>query len=199
MLAGIERADSVAFDFHKWMQIPYDAGCILVRVPSLHMATFAQQTAYLARETRGLASGELWPCDLGPELSRGFRALKIWMTWQNYGTERLGEMVARTCAIARHLAARVDREPMLERLAPVPLNIVCFRVVNGSNDLDRFNREIVADVQEAGLAAPSTTVIDGKLAIRAAIVNHRTNPEDVDAMVDAVLAAATVRAELAPA
>ena len=108
-------------------------------------------------------------------------------------------MVARTCVIARHLAARIDREPMLERLAPVPLNIVCFRVVNGSNDLDRFNREIVADVQEAGLAAPSTTVIDGKLAIRAAIVNHRTNPEDVDAMVDAVLAAAAVRAELAPA
>ena len=197
LLAGIERADSVAFDFHKWMQIPYDAGCILVRDPSLHMATFAQQTAYLTRETRGLASGQLWPCDLGPDLSRGFRALKVWMTWQNYGTERLGEMVARTCVIARHLAERIDREPMLERLAPVPLNIVCFRLVNGSNDLDRFNREIVADVQEAGLAAPSTTVIDGKLAIRAAIVNHRTNPEDVDAMVDAVLAAAAVRAELA--
>ena len=119
------------------------------------------------------------------------------MTWRTYGTERLGEMVARTCAIARHLAARVDREPMLEILAPVPLNIVCFRVRTGSQDLDSLNREIVADVQEAGLAAPSTTVIGGKLAIRAAIVNHRTCPEDADAMIDAILAAARTRLEQA--
>ena len=196
-LAGIERADSIAFDFHKWMQVPYDAGCILVRDPAMQIATFAQQVAYLARDARGLAAGHPWPCDLGPELSRGFRALKVWMTWRTYGTERLGEMVARTCAIARHLAARVDREPMLEILAPVPLNIVCFRVRTGSQDLDSLNREIVADVQEAGLAAPSTTVIGGKLAIRAAIVNHRTCPEDADAMIDAILAAARTRLEQA--
>ena len=177
------------------MQVPYDAGCILVRDPDLHIATFAQQAAYLAREARGLAGGHPWPCDLGPELSRGFRALKVWMTWQHYGTERLGGMVARTCAIARHLAARIDREPKLERLAPVPMNIVCFRVRTGRQDPDRFNREIVADVQESGLAAPSTTVIGGRLAIRAAIVNHRTDTQDADALVDAVLAAAFVRAE----
>ncbi len=191
LLAGIEQADSVAFDFHKWMQVPYDAGCILVRDPARHLATFAQQVAYLRREARGLAGGHPWPCDLGPDLSRGFRALKVWMTWRTYGSDRLGKAVEQTCAVARALAARVDREPLLERLAPVPLNIVCFRV-RGPR-ADDLNREIVADVQEAGLAAPSTTMIDGKLAIRAAIVNHRTRAEDAEMLVDAVLNAARVR------
>ena len=189
LLAGIERADSLAFDFHKWMQVPYDAGCVLVRDPAAHLAAFAQQVAYLRREPRGLAGGHPWPCDLGPDLSRGFRALKVWMTWRAYGSDRLGDVVAQTCDVAQSLAAHVDREPALERMAPVPLNIVCFRV-RGSDDL---NREIVADVQEAGIAAPSTTIIGGRLAIRAAIVNHRTRVEDVDMLVDAVLEAARRR------
>jgi glutamate/tyrosine decarboxylase-like PLP-dependent enzyme len=191
LLGGIEQADSVAFDFHKWMQVPYDAGCIVVRDPDRHLAAFAQQVAYLRREARGLAGGHPWPCDLGPDLSRGFRALKVWMTWPAYGSDRLGEVVERCCDVARALAARVDREPALERLAPVPLNIVCFRVRGGAGDA--LNREIVADVQEAGLAAPSTTMIDGRLAIRAAIVNHRTRIEDGEALVDAVLQAARAR------
>lgn len=184
LVAGIGRADSVAFDFHKWMQVPYDAGCVLVRDPEKHMAAFAQQAAYLRREARGLAGGHPWPCDLGPDLSRGFRALKVWMTWRAFGTDRLGAMVAECCRVARTLADRVDREPALQRLAPVPLNIVCFRV--RALD-DAGNRALVADLQEAGIAAPSTTVIDGHLAIRAAIVNHRTTVADVEALVDAVL------------
>jgi glutamate/tyrosine decarboxylase-like PLP-dependent enzyme len=187
LLDGVEGADSLACDFHKWMQVPYDAGCILVRDPARHLAAFAQQAAYLRREARGLAGGHPWPCDLGPDLSRGFRALKVWMTWRSYGSDRLGEAVAGTCAVARALAARVDAEPALERLAPVPLNIVCFRLRGAS---DEHNRAIVADVQEAGIAAPSTTMIDGRLAIRAAIVNHRTTVADAMALVDAVLAAA---------
>ena len=193
-LAGAEHADSLAFDFHKWMQVPYDAGCILVRDHAAHLAAFAQQVAYLRREARGLAGGHPWPCDLGPDLSRGFRALKVWMTWRAYGSDRLGEVVAQTCAVARALAARVDSEPALERLAPVPLNIVCFRMRGA--DADTLNREIVADVQEAGIAAPSTTMIDGRLAIRAAIVNHRTRVEDVEMLVDAVLEAARSRQAL---
>ncbi len=80
LLAGIERANSVAFDFHKWAQVPYDAGCILVRDEADQLATFAQDAAYLRRDARGLAGGHPWPCDLGPDLSRGFRALKVWMT-----------------------------------------------------------------------------------------------------------------------
>ncbi len=186
LLAGIEHADSLAVDFHKWAQAPYDAGCILVRDAAMQLATFAQTVAYLRREQRGLAGGDPWPCDLGPDLSRGFRALKVWMTLKAYGADRLGEVAAAACDIAQHLAARVRAEPALELLAPVALNIVCFRV-RCEGDADVLNREIVADLQEAGIAAPSTTTIDGKLAIRAAIVNHRTRAADVDAMVDAVL------------
>ena len=142
--------------------------------------------AYLRREERGLARGFPWPCDLGPDLSRGFRALKVWMTLRAYGADRLGEVVDRCCDVARHLERRVRKEPVLELLAPVALNIVCFRV-KAENTADVLNREIVADMQEAGIAAPSTTTVNGKVAIRAAIVNHRTTVEDVDAMVDAVL------------
>ncbi len=193
LLAGIEQADSVALDFHKWAQVPYDAGCILVRDGAKQQAAFTQAAAYLRREERGLAAGHPWPCDLGPDLSRGFRALKVWMTLRTYGADRLGEVVERSCAVARHLAERVRNEPSLELLAPVALNIVCFRV-RSDGDADRLNREIVADLQESGIAAPSTTTVDGKLAIRAAIVNHRTRDADVDRMVDAVLARTAIRA-----
>lgn len=187
LLAGIERADSIAFDFHKWTQVPYDAGCILVRDPERQLATFASHAAYLRSERRGLAGGAPWPCDLGPDLSRGFRALKVWMTLKVYGADQLGAIMEQTCTLARRLAARIDREPDLERLAPVPLNIVCFRYRTADGDLDCLNADIVADLQEAGIAAPSTTILNGHLAIRAAIVNHRTRPEDIDLLVASVL------------
>ncbi len=183
-LAGIERADSVAFDFHKWAQVTYDAGCILVRDAALQRAAFAQSTSYLAHAARGLAGGEPWPCDLGPDLSRGFRALKIWMTLSAYGTEALGMIVDKTCALAARLAARVVASERLSLAAPVKLNIVCFRV---DGFTDARTEELVASLQEDGLFAPSTTVLDGKLAIRAAIVNHRTEAADVDALVDEIM------------
>jgi glutamate/tyrosine decarboxylase-like PLP-dependent enzyme len=186
-LAGIERADSLAFDFHKWAQVPYDAGCVLVRDPTLHIETFAQSLAYLTHAERGLAGNPPWPRDLGPDLSREFRALKVWMTLRAYGLDGLARVVDSGCAIAQHLAARIAREPTLELLAPVALNIVCFRVAEGPGDLNALNHEIVADLQEAGIAAPSTTTISGKLAIRAALFNHRTTVEDADALVDGVL------------
>ena len=185
LLNGIEQADSLAFDFHKWAQVPYDAGCVLVRDPARQTDAFAQTVDYLRRETRGLAGGHPWPCDLGPDLSRGFRALKVWMTLRSYGADRLGAVVETTCAVACRLADRIAAEPALELLAPVPLNIVCFRVRDRD---DAFNAELVADLHEAGSFAPSTTRIRGVLAIRAAIVNHRTTMDDVDALVDAVLA-----------
>ncbi|HEV2958050.1 MAG TPA: pyridoxal-dependent decarboxylase [Xanthobacteraceae bacterium] len=185
-LAGIERADSLALDFHKWGQVPYDAGFILVRDGELHRRTFATQAAYLRRETRGLAGGSPWPCDFGPDLSRGFRALKTWFTLKVYGTDALGAVISRTCELARHLERRIRATPQLELLAPVELNIVCFR--HRGADADALNARIVADLHECGVAAPSTTTIDGRLAIRAAIVNHRTQERDVDALVDAVVA-----------
>ncbi len=194
LLDGIEAADSLAFDFHKWSQVPYDAGCILVRDAARARETFATDDVYLRRADRGLAAGHPWPCDLGPDLSRGFRALKVWMTLMTYGTDRIGATIQHSCELARHLAARIDREVNLERLAPVALNIVCFRFIASAGDLDRLNADVVADLQESGVAAPSTTTLRGKLAIRAAIVNHRTRREDVDALVDAVLSAGATRA-----
>jgi aromatic-L-amino-acid decarboxylase len=184
-LAGLENADSIALDFHKWGQVPYDAGFLLVRDGDRHRDAFAAPAAYLRRETRGLAANSPWPCDLGPDLSRGFRALKTWFTLKTYGTEKLGAIIARTCALAAYLETRILAEPRLELLAPVELNIVCFRY--RAREADKVNGEIVIDIQESGIAAPSTTILDGELAIRAAIVNHRTDKRDIDALISAVL------------
>jgi len=184
-LAGIEHADSIALDFHKWGQVPYDAGFLLVRDIERHRDAFAAPATYLRRETRGLAAGAVWPCDLGPDLSRGFRALKTWFTLKTYGADKLGAIIAHCCALAKYLEARVLAEPRLELVAPVGLNIVCFRY--RAEDVDRVNGEIVFSIQESGLAAPSTTVLDGRLAIRAAIVNHRTAAADIDRLLSAVL------------
>jgi aromatic-L-amino-acid decarboxylase len=183
-LAGIQQADSIALDFHKWGQVPYDAGFILVRDGALHRDTFASPSAYLRRETRGLAAGAQWPCDFGPDLSRGFRALKTWFTLKVYGIEALGAMISRTCELARYLEIRITTSKEMELLAPVSLNIVCFRY--RGEDPDRLNARIVADLHESGISAPSTTIIGNNLAIRAAIVNHRTEPRDIDTLLNAV-------------
>lgn len=185
LLAGIERADSLAFDFHKWGQVPYDAGYFMARDGARMLDAFAAPAAYLRRAERGLAAGDAWPCDLGPDLSRGFRALKTWLTFQVYGADAIGRAISATCAHARALAARVDAAPELERLAPVALNVVCFRYV--CDDPERVNREIVLALYDEGRVAPSSTELAGRYAIRAAIVNHRTAAADVDALVDAVL------------
>ncbi len=190
-LAGIEGADSIALDFHKWGQVPYDAGFVLVRDSAIQLATFGSTAAYLRRDTRGLAAGSPWPCDLGPDLSRGFRALKTWFTLKVHGADRIGASISRTCALARYLQRRIAAEPALELLAPVSLNIVCFRY--RAADADRVNADIVVDLQESGIAAPSTTTIRGKLAIRAAIVNHRTSETEIDALIAATLAFGVAR------
>ena len=184
-LAGLERADSIAFDWHKWGQTPYDAGFLLVRDAELHRSTFAADAHYLRRAERGLAGGDWWPCDYGPDLSRGFRALKTWFTIKTYGAAALGAVIEGTCALAQDLARRVLAEPELELLAPVGLNIVCFRFRD--EEADALNTEIVMRLHEAGVVAPSLTRIHGQAAIRAAIVNHRTEPRDIAALVEATL------------
>jgi glutamate/tyrosine decarboxylase-like PLP-dependent enzyme len=186
LFAGIERADSVAFDFHKWAQVPYDAGCIVVRDAAAHEAAFAHQAAYLKYQMRGLAAGRPWPVDLGPELSRGFRALKVWMTIKAFGANRLGDVAERSCLLARRFAAAIDNEPLLERTAPVRLNIVCFRYRPGDDELQTA---IAADLQEAGDVVLSTTTIGGRTVLRAAFVNHRSDEGDADAVIPAVLGA----------
>jgi len=184
LVRGIERADSVALDFHKWAQVPYDAGCFVVRDPGCQLGAFRQNLAYLTGVDRGVGGNTPWPADLGPDLSRGFRALKVWMTLKSFGTERLGEVVDECCAIARHLGALVEADERFELMVPVRLNIVCFRLRTSHPDPDWVNGELVKDLHEAGIAVPSTTMIGGRRAIRAAIVNHRTTRADVEALLD---------------
>lgn len=186
LLDGLGDADSIAFDFHKWGQVPYDAGFFLVRDGQAHLDTFASPAAYLRREARGMAAGSPWPCDFGPDLSRGFRALKTWFTLKVHGADALGAAITRSCDLARYLEDRVRAEPSLELIATAQLNIVCFRV--RAADADRLNTEIVIQLQTSGIAAPSVTTVDGKVVIRAALFNHRTRQTDVDALVEAVLA-----------
>lgn len=193
LLDGIERADSIAFDFHKWMHVNYDAACLLVRREEDHVRPFARRKEYLAGSERGLAAGEPWFCDFGPELSRPFRALKVWFALKQFGTRRIGAQITENCRQARYLADRVEREPHLELLAPVTLNIVCFRYVRPemlglpAARVDAINRQIVIAIQESGLAAPSATTVGGVAAVRVNLTNHRTVRADLDILADAVV------------
>ena len=189
-LNGIQRADSIAFDFHKWGQVPYDAGFVLIRDGELHKNTFSSPAAYLSRSTKGMAAGSPWPCDFGPDLSRGFRALKTWFTIKVYGTEKIGQVISKTCALAQYLKNTIEAEDELELLAPVALNIVCFRYRFTDVDITQINAlnsQLVVELQQSGVVAPSSTTINGCIAIRAAIVNHRTCSEDIDALVNTTI------------
>jgi len=188
-LAGIERSDSLAFDFHKWLHVPYDAGCVLVRDGSAHRAAFSSRPTYLASNARGLSAGEPWPCDFGPELSRGFRALKVWFTLKEHGAHKLGASIQDNCRLARLLGTKIESDPRFELLAPVSLNIACFRMLAPGltrEQLDHFNETVVAELQERGIAAPSTTRINGRLAIRINITNHRTREADIETLMEAL-------------
>jgi len=187
-LKGIERADSLALDFHKWGQVPYDAGFFMVRDGASQTDTFASPAAYLTRHTRGMGAGSPWPCDLGFDLSRSFRALKTWFTLVCYGSDQIGAVISHTCALAQTMQQRLTDYPDLELMAPVALNIVCFRYRGAAADVDAVNAEIVADLHESGLAVPSVSSVRGHTVIRAAIVNHRTQASDIDALLDATQA-----------
>jgi aromatic-L-amino-acid decarboxylase len=195
LVKGLERADSVAFDFHKWLHVPYDAGFFLVRDPALHRRAFAADAAYLSRAPRGLAAGETWPCDLGADLSRGFRALKTWFTIETFGTRKLGQCIEQTCRMAKRLQGLIEASDGFVMRAPVTLNIVCFGVAGDADG--GLAREIVMDLHERGEAAPSLTLLDGVPVIRAAIINHRTHEDDIDALMR-LLEAAARRAKQEP-
>ena len=190
-LAGMERADSVAFDLHKWMYVPYEAGCILVRDAAAHRATFSLTPGYLARATGGVAAGEVWPSDFGIELSRGFKALKVWMTIKEHGIDRFAALVRQNVEQAQYLERLVRESPELELLAPVPLNIVCFRYRGDGTmpegELNALNDELLVRIHEEAVAVPSTATIRGRKAIRVAISNHRTRREDLEQLVEGTL------------
>lgn len=189
-LAGMERADSIALDLHKWMHIPFEAGCALIRDGKAHLRTFSVTPEYLEHGERGLAGGNLWFSDYGLQLSRHFRALKVWMSIKEHGLARLGRMMARNVEQAHYLAARIESEPALELMAPVGLDIVCYRFNPGGlgeNELDSLNRELLIRLQEGAIAAPSSTILRGRFCIRVAIANYRSVLADFDALVAGTL------------
>jgi glutamate/tyrosine decarboxylase-like PLP-dependent enzyme len=200
---GLERADSLALDLHKWMQAPIDVGLVLVRDEAAHRATFSVVPKYLQHSTRGLAAGEVWFNEYGIALSRGFRALRVWLALKAYGADAFGRVMDRNIAQAHALADRVDAHPDLERLAPVGCDVVCLRYAPpGVPDerLDAVNAELVLRIHESGVAIVSDTVINGALAVRVAISNHRTRDSDLALFLDTLLdLGAQVIADLEPA
>jgi aromatic-L-amino-acid/L-tryptophan decarboxylase len=200
---SLERADSVALDLHKWMQAPIDVGLVLVRDEAAHRATFSVVPKYLQHSTRGLAAGEVWFNEYGIALSRGFRALRVWLALKAYGADAFGRVMDRNIAQAHALADRVDAHPDLERLAPVGCDVVCLRYAPpGVPDqrLDAVNAELVLRIHESGVAIVSDTVINGALAVRVAISNHRTRDSDLALFLDTLLdLGAQVIADLEPA
>jgi len=190
LLRGMERADSLAIDLHKWMSMPYDVGCALVRSAEKHRSTFAHQAAYLDREERGLTGGPLWFKEYGLELSRGARALKVWFSFKEHGLRKFQALVEQNVAQAKYLGELVEADCRLELLAPIPLNVVCFRFKGGIDDentLSALNKEILMRLQESGAASPSSTVLAGRFAIRVANVNHRSRREDFEYLVSEVI------------
>jgi glutamate/tyrosine decarboxylase-like PLP-dependent enzyme len=190
-VAGLERADSIGFDLHKWGSLPFECACVLVRDAEVHRAAFASPASYLAASTRGVIAGGLPFADRGLELTRGFKALKVWLSLKADGVDKLVRVIEQNVAQTRYLVARIEREPALELLAPAPLNITCFRYApSGMSDaqLDALNAELLLRLQERGIAVPSSTVLGGRYALRVANVNHRTRREDLDVLVDGVLA-----------
>jgi glutamate/tyrosine decarboxylase-like PLP-dependent enzyme len=192
LLAGMERADSIALDLHKWMHIPFEAGCVVIRDASAHRDSFALVPEYLQRESddRGMASGALWFSDYGLQLTRQFRALKVWMSVKEHGLDRFGRMMARNVEQARYLGRLIEAAEKLELTAPIGLDIVCFRFNPGGLDtegLKELNREILAELHESGVAAPSYTTLDGAWCLRVAISNHRSRDEDFELLVKEVL------------
>ncbi len=193
-LAGMGRADSIALDLHKSMHVPFEAGCALVRDRQGHRDSFSVTPAYLTQEVRGLSAGREWFSDYGVELSRSFRALKVWMSLKEHGTVRYGRVMTRNIEQAKYLAELINAEPNLQLMAPVRLDIVCFRyqpsnaIKPALNDLEleSLNKEILFRLQEEGTAAPSYTTLKGKYCLRVAIANHRSQQADFDLLISEI-------------
>ena len=193
LVAGLERADSLAFDLHKWMYLPYPIGCILVKNAEDHRRAFSLTATYLehGEGDRGLTGVDVpWLSDYGFELSRGFHALKAWMTIKEHGSEKYGRLIQQNIDQAYYLARLVEAHPKLELALPVSLNIVCFRFFQPDLDhtaLDRLNKQIEVELQEQGIAIPSIVTIWARKYLHVAITNHRSRKEDFDVLVREVV------------
>jgi len=185
---GIELADSIACDFHKWMYVPYDCGLVLVRNADEHRAAFATRPSYLAPADAGLAGGDPWFCDYGIDLSRGNRGLKVWAAIRAHGKARFGRAITANCRAAAHMGELVRAQPGMRLMAPVVSNLCVF---TADDRLDaeaqgRLNGDIAKRLQLSGDAVFSTTLCQGITCLRAAITNHRTGLQDVELSIDAV-------------
>ena len=193
LVAGMDRADSLAFDLHKWMYLTYPVGCVLVRDEDAHRRAFSLTPSYLAHGEgeRGLTGVDVpWLSDYGFELSRGFHALRAWMTLKEHGVARYGRLIQQNIDQARYLAGLVDASPELELALPVTLNVVCFRYTRPDLDdvtLDDLNKQIEIELQEQGVAVPSVSTINGRKYLHIAVVNHRSRRDDFDLLVREVL------------
>jgi aromatic-L-amino-acid decarboxylase len=193
LVAGMERADSLAFDLHKWMYLAYPIGCILIKNPDHHRSAFSLTPTYLAHGEgdRGLTGIDVpWLSDCGFELSRGFHALKAWMTFKEHGTAKYGRLIQQNIDQAHYLARLVEAAPELELALPVSLNVVDFRYIrpglhdDGLNDL---NKRIETGLQERGIAVASTISIRGRKYLHVAITNHRSRQDDFDLLIQEVI------------
>jgi len=172
------------------MYMPFELGCALVRREEDQLRTFSLTPDYLTRAQRGLSGGPVWYSEYGFQCSRGFRALKAWMSIKEHGVLKYKRLIQQNVSQARYLTDLVDAAPELERMAPVPLNTVCFRFsVNGLDEvaLNKLNSELLIQLQESGMAVLSNTVINGKYVLRAAITNHRSRREDFELLVREVI------------
>jgi glutamate/tyrosine decarboxylase-like PLP-dependent enzyme len=182
LASGIKKADSLAFDLHKWMYMPYGVGCILVKRREDQLRAFSLVPEYLRHDEKA----PVWFSDYGIELSRGFRALKVWMSIKEHGVKKYGRLIQQNVDQARYLAKLIDESPMLKITAPVRSNIVCFRYTPSKYDehsLKELNEKIMYQLAFSGAAVVSSTTISGKYTLRVAIVNHRTTRKDLEFLV----------------
>ncbi len=192
LLRGMERADSLAFDFHKWLHVQYSVGCTLVRSEHELIRPFDVSASYLSAIDRGPGAQPKPSFRYGPELSREAKSLKVWMSIREHGLSKFGQMAEQNVEQARYLGEVINREPRFELLAPIGLNIVCLAYVPeccpmSDEELNALNTEILMRLQEQGTAVPSHTVLNGRFAIRICFMSHRTVQEDIDLTVREIL------------
>jgi aromatic-L-amino-acid decarboxylase len=207
LFAGIERADSIAFDPHKWMYTPHSGGCVLVRDLQLLVDSFSIHATYVRQDKERTGRG-IDATQLGPQFSRGFSALKIWVSLLAHGRQAYVRRISHDAELARYLGARVQERPDFELACPVELSICCFRYVpadlpasqEAETYLNLLNERLMTDVQQDGRAFTSNAVLGDRYVLRACIVNFRTEAEDLDAVLDVTAEiGARLDAELRPA
>jgi aromatic-L-amino-acid/L-tryptophan decarboxylase len=190
VLEGLQRVDSLAFDLHKWMYLPYDVGCVIVRDAQAHYNTFALTPTYLsAIPGRADCRPSGFP-DLGLELTRRFRALKVWMSLKEHGVKRFEQQIRENIAQARYLVNKIRALPNIELAAPATLNVVCFRYITdrvSPERLDCINQELLVRLQRRGIVMPSNTMVGGRFVIRVAITNHRSHHNDFELLLQEVV------------